>query len=82
MLQALKPGRMRYTMFTNDRAGILDDLMVTRFDDHLFVVVNAACKEADTVHLKQHLGDAVEPLADRLPFIHTCCRRSRFKEHP
>ena len=64
-LQALKPGRMRYTMFTDERAGILDDLMVTRFDDHLFVVVNAACKEADTAHLKQHLGDAVEPLADR-----------------
>jgi hypothetical protein len=24
--------------------------MVTRRDDHLFLVVNAACKEADTAH--------------------------------
>jgi aminomethyltransferase len=64
-LLALKPGRMRYTMFTDERGGILDDLMVTRFDDHLFVVVNAACKEADTAHLQKHLGAAVEPLADR-----------------
>src|SRR3546814_7297897 len=40
-LQALKPRRMRYTMFTDDRAGILDDIMVTRLeDDSLFVVVN------------------------------------------
>src|SRR3546814_4921433 len=47
-LQALKPRRMRYTMFTDDRAGILDDIMVTRLeDDSLFVVVNAACKDAD-----------------------------------
>ncbi|MCC7046773.1 MAG: glycine cleavage system aminomethyltransferase GcvT [Alphaproteobacteria bacterium] len=64
-LQALKPGRMRYSMFTDERAGILDDLMVTRFDDHLFVIVNAACKDADTAHLQKHLGDAVEPLTDR-----------------
>ena len=64
-LQALKTGRMRYSMFTDERAGILDDLMVTRFDDHLFVVVNAACKEADTAHLQKHLGASVEPLTDR-----------------
>ncbi|MCC6468426.1 MAG: glycine cleavage system aminomethyltransferase GcvT [Alphaproteobacteria bacterium] len=64
-LQALKTGRMRYSMFTDERAGILDDLMVTRFDDHLFVVVNAACKDADTAHLHKHLGSAVEPLTDR-----------------
>src|SRR3954469_16943222 len=34
-LQALKTGRIRYTMFTNERAGILDDLMVTRREDGL-----------------------------------------------
>lgn len=64
-LQALKPGRMRYSMLTDDKAGILDDLMVTRFDDHLFVVVNASCKQADIAHLQKHLGAAVEPLPDR-----------------
>ncbi len=64
-LQALVPGRMRYTMLTRDDAGILDDLMVTRFDDHLVVVVNASCKEADTAHIAKHLGAAVEPLPDR-----------------
>ncbi|MEQ8394238.1 glycine cleavage system aminomethyltransferase GcvT [Thalassobaculum sp.] len=58
-------GRMRYTQFTNADGGILDDLMVTNAGDHLFVVVNAACKEADTALLKDGLGTAVVELPDR-----------------
>jgi aminomethyltransferase len=63
----LPVGRQRYALFTNDRGGILDDLMVTRFDDHLFLVVNAACKADDLAHLQAHIGDvcAVEMLTDR-----------------
>lgn len=66
-LRALKPGEMRYTLFTNDVGGILDDLIVTNAGDHLFVVVNAACKDADIAHLRARLpaGVAIEPLADR-----------------
>ncbi|MGQ0676706.1 MAG: glycine cleavage system aminomethyltransferase GcvT [Rhodospirillales bacterium] len=64
-LLALKPGRVRYTQLTDERGGILDDLMVARFDDHLYVVVNAACKQADTSHLRKYLGASVEPLDDR-----------------
>jgi len=66
-IQALKPGRTRYTLFTNEAGGILDDLMVTNFGDHLFVVVNAACKVDDTAHLKRGLEPAVRvtPLPDR-----------------
>ena len=66
-LQALKPMRMRYTMFTDDRAGILDDLMVTRIEDGLFVVVNAACKEADIAHMRAGLPKdvSVDYLDDR-----------------
>lgn len=66
-LQALKPMRMRYTMFTDDKAGILDDLMVTRVEDGLFVVVNASCKEADIAHMRAGLpkGVSVEYLDDR-----------------
>ena len=64
-IQALGAGRTRYTMFTNDAGGILDDLMVTNAGDHLFLVVNAGCKEADIAHLRTHLGEAVVPLPDR-----------------
>jgi aminomethyltransferase len=64
---ALAPGRQRYAQFTNDAGGLLDDLMVANFGDHLFLVVNAACKAADEAHLRAHLSDAcvIEPLANR-----------------
>jgi len=45
----------RYALFTNEQGGILDDLMIANNGDHLFVVVNAACKAQDIAHLKQHL---------------------------
>ena len=56
-LAELAPGRMRYTQFTDAAGGILDDLMVTNGGDHLFLVVNAACKAADLAHLEAHLAD-------------------------
>ncbi|MBX9930345.1 MAG: glycine cleavage system aminomethyltransferase GcvT [Methylobacterium sp.] len=52
----LAPGRQRYGVFTDDSGGILDDLMVAHLGDHLVLVVNAACKEADAAHLERHLA--------------------------
>ena len=51
----LPVGRQCYTLFTSESGGILDDLIVTRFDDCLYLVVNAACKEQDIHHLQSHL---------------------------
>jgi aminomethyltransferase len=64
---AVAPGRQRYAQFTNAGGGILDDLMVANFGDHLFLVVNAACKADDEAHLREHLSDSctIEPLPDR-----------------
>ena len=64
---AIAPGRQRYAQFTNGEGGILDDLMVANFGSHLFLVVNAACKDADEAHLRAHLSDicVIEPLTDR-----------------
>lgn len=62
----LAPGRQRYAMFTNAAGGIEDDLMVTNRGDHLFVVVNAACKHADIDRMRAGLaGVGVEPVTDR-----------------
>lgn len=61
-IQSLRPGRMRYTMLLNAAGGILDDLMVTRTGDGLFVIVNAACKEADIAHLRAGLPSAIQVL--------------------
>jgi aminomethyltransferase len=64
---AVAPGRQRYAQFTNAAGGILDDLMVANFGDHLFLVVNAACKTEDEAHLRAHLSDVcvIESLPDR-----------------
>jgi aminomethyltransferase len=64
-LQALKPGGMRYTLFTDGAGGILDDLIVTNAEDHLFVVVNAACKEQDIMHMRDNLDCDIQVLEDR-----------------
>jgi len=66
-IAALAENRIRYTQFTTDSAGLLDDLMVTRRADHLFLVVNAACKAADTAHMQAKLPKdvRVEPLPER-----------------
>ena len=62
----LAEGRQRYGLFTNDAGGILDDLMFTNRGDHLYVVVNAACKAADIAHMTAGMpGVSVEPVTDR-----------------
>ena len=63
----LGEGRQRYGFFTNDAGGIEDDLMFANRGDHIFVVVNAACKEADIARMKAALepGVKVEVIEDR-----------------
>ncbi|MDB5659349.1 MAG: gcvT [Cypionkella sp.] len=63
----LAEGRQRYGLFTNESGGILDDLMFANRGDHIFVVVNAACKTADIAHMRLYLGDEAEiiPVLDR-----------------
>ena len=74
----LAAGRQRYALFTNASGGILDDLMVARPDPAqaedatatfgtLFLVVNAGNKDADTQHLRTHIGHrcSVVPMPER-----------------
>ncbi|SCX28541.1 glycine cleavage system aminomethyltransferase GcvT [Agrobacterium rosae] len=56
----LKEGRQRYGFFTDENCGILDDLMIANRGDHLFVVVNAACKDADLAHMQTHLSESCD----------------------
>ena len=65
-IAGLGENRQRYGMFTNADGGITDDLMLANRGDHVFVVVNAACKEADIAHLKTlEPGVTVTPITDR-----------------
>ena len=63
----LPVGKQRYALFTNDSGGLLDDLMVTRRENDLLLVVNAGCKEADIRHLITHIGHRchVQPQPER-----------------
>ncbi len=63
----LTENRQRYGFFTNESGGIEDDLMFANRGDHIFVVVNAACKEADIAHLKAALESvlSVTEITDR-----------------
>jgi aminomethyltransferase len=66
-LQGLMPGRMRYTLLLDEAGGILDDLIATRLEDGVMLVVNAARKDADLAHLRANLDSAVavEPRFER-----------------
>jgi len=63
----LTPGRQRYAFFTNAAGGILDDLMITRREDDLLLIVNAANKAADLQHLQTQLAHRciIQPLPER-----------------
>ena len=63
----LAPNRQRYGFFTNSDGGIMDDLMLANRGDHIFMVVNAACKDADFAHISAHLPSDVilEIIEDR-----------------
>ncbi len=66
-MAGLKVGQARYTVFTTETGGILDDLIVSNAGDHLFVVVNAGGRETDLAHMRQALEPDLEvcQLADR-----------------
>jgi glycine cleavage system T protein (aminomethyltransferase) len=71
----LKPGQQRYSQLLNESGGILDDLMITRLaggghEGVAYVVVNAACKEADYAHIGTRLPrDVTLDVRDTLALI-------------
>ncbi|OGT80076.1 MAG: hypothetical protein A3H91_16880 [Gammaproteobacteria bacterium RIFCSPLOWO2_02_FULL_61_13] len=55
-IAGLVPMQQRYTLFTNDIGGVIDDLMVTRMPDGLWLVVNGACRDSDLSYLRERIG--------------------------
>jgi aminomethyltransferase len=58
--------KQRYGLLLADDGGILDDLMFVNRGEHLFVIVNGACKVADIAHIQARIGQrcAVVPMPD------------------
>ncbi|NOQ36911.1 MAG: glycine cleavage system aminomethyltransferase GcvT, partial [Methylococcaceae bacterium] len=63
-ISALNIGQQQYTILTNKNGGVVDDIIITRFDDGFLLVINAACKDKDLTHLKAYLSAdcLIEPL--------------------
>lgn len=70
-IRGLDVNQVRYTPMCYPDGGIVDDLLVYRFPDHLILVVNAANIEKDLRWVREHLqGDAqVEDVSDRVALI-------------
>ena len=58
-LSTLKHGNPRYSLLLDENGGVLDDLMVTRWAEGFYLVVNGATKWDDIAHLREHLPDEV-----------------------
>ncbi|QKG72154.1 glycine cleavage system aminomethyltransferase GcvT [Erythrobacter mangrovi] len=58
-LSTLKLGMQRYSLLLDDEGGVLDDLMVSRWPDSLYLVVNGATKWDDIGHLREYLPDEI-----------------------
>ncbi len=56
----LEENRGRYGFLTNDRGGVLDDLIITNRGDRFQLVVNAGTKQADLAHVTEALGDSAD----------------------
>ena len=60
-LEALDIGQQTYTLLTNERGGVVDDLMVLKLAPEVYsLVLNASRKHVDIAHIQKHLGDAVQ----------------------
>jgi aminomethyltransferase len=71
-LDRIGAGRAQYTLLTNDRGGIVDDLIAYRLDDFRYLlIVNAANREADFRWLKEREipGSDVRDVSDEYALL-------------
>src|ERR671936_191241 len=81
-LGRLEPGKAQYTLLTNERGGIVDDLIVyEREPDRFLLIVNAANREADFTWLREREvpGTEVRDVSEEYALLAVQARRAR---HP
>jgi len=52
----LDVNKQLYTVLTNAKGGVIDDIIISRFASYYMLVVNAACKDKDYSHLRSSLA--------------------------
>jgi glycine cleavage system T protein (aminomethyltransferase) len=71
-LGRIEPGRAQYTLLTNERGGIIDDLIVYELERcHYLLIVNASNRDADNAWLKERevRGSDVRDVSDEYGLI-------------
>ena len=58
-VKGVKPNGQKYSLLLDEGGGILDDLMLTRWEDGIYMVVNGAVKYDDIGHLRMELPDDI-----------------------
>ncbi|ORE95328.1 glycine cleavage system aminomethyltransferase T [Stappia sp. 22II-S9-Z10] len=58
-ITGLKEGAARYSVLTNEAGGVVDDLIITNFGDHMRLVVNGARRDAVAAHFAVHADPKV-----------------------
>jgi len=63
----LPVNKQRYGLLLTDEGTIIDDLMFVNRGDHLFVIVNGACKAGDLAHMQARIGSRCDviPMPER-----------------
>jgi len=56
-LLSAKPNQMKLSVLLTDKGGIIDDCIITNKDNHVYMVVNGACKEKDLEHMRARLAE-------------------------
>ena len=54
---AIENNQSKYSFLLNDKGGIEDDLIVTKVDTGIKIVLNAACKDNDAKIIKDSIGE-------------------------
>jgi aminomethyltransferase len=68
-IQGMPVGKVRYSLLTNERGGIIDDLLITQGGYYVTLVVNASRKEVDVAHLRRNLSDLDIRLLDDVALL-------------
>jgi len=56
-IRGLRTGQALLSLFTNEKGGIIDDTVISRYDNHLYIVSNAGCAQKDLNHIVDHLKE-------------------------
>jgi aminomethyltransferase len=68
-IKGMPVGKVRYSLLTNERGGIIDDLLITQGGYYLMLVVNASRKEVDVAHLRRNLSGLDIRLLDEVALL-------------